>query len=312
MATSARDTKSATTSQVFTNVALWIAAILIVALSVLELFAGRSIASLGLGFAAALLVMPPIRSRMHRGIRYFLTPKVTTGVVAVILTVQLIFMGMGVTIQSAKQEAAEKQRIHDLGVARRQALADAFNSNKASILSAIQQQVSAGNLQEALAEASKYDNPDADLEALRHSISVSLLKSNLKDEANMSLASRAATYTKLAALEPGQAAYATKADGLNAELAKEQKLAAEKAANHAALMSQFSQWDGSHRQVEAAIKARMNDPDSYTHVETRFKETDTGAIIVTKFRGKNGFGGVITQTATALVDHDGTVTSLVF
>ena len=59
--------------------------------------------------------------------------------------------------------------------------------------------------------------------------------------------------------------------------------------------------------VVEAIKERMNDPDSFEHVETRYGEDEsTGTIrIRTKFRGKNAFGGTITQSVYAWVTKDG-------
>lgn len=79
-----------------------------------------------------------------------------------------------------------------------------------------------------------------------------------------------------------------------------------------AIKMQFSQWDGSHHKTERAIKAALNDPDSYEHVETRAWPRNDGTIrVVTKFRAKNGFGGVMTQSWESIVSAvDGTVLTL--
>ena len=63
--------------------------------------------------------------------------------------------------------------------------------------------------------------------------------------------------------------------------------------------SYFSPWDGSHRDLERSIKNSMNDPDSYEHVETTFGiNYDTEELtVVTKFRGKNAFGGKVINSA---------------
>ena len=42
------------------------------------------------------------------------------------------------------------------------------------------------------------------------------------------------------------------------------------------LQAQFSGWDGSHRAVEQAIKARMNNPKSYEHVGTTYVDHGIG------------------------------------
>ncbi len=65
----------------------------------------------------------------------------------------------------------------------------------------------------------------------------------------------------------------------------------------------FSSWDGSHNQVTRAIKSSMNDPKSYEHVETRYKVLgDNKTTVLTKFRGKNAFGGTVTQQAIAVTN----------
>lgn len=71
--------------------------------------------------------------------------------------------------------------------------------------------------------------------------------------------------------------------------------------------SNFSAWDGSYSPLERAIKKSMNDPSSYKHSETRYRLVLTGkgapyAIVGTEFRGKNGFGAVVKDTATVKVN----------
>lgn len=70
---------------------------------------------------------------------------------------------------------------------------------------------------------------------------------------------------------------------------------------------QFSAWDGSHIAVTQAIKASMNDPKSYDHVETRFWDMQDHLVIRTKFRGANAFGGVILGSVYAKVDLQGNI-----
>ena len=66
----------------------------------------------------------------------------------------------------------------------------------------------------------------------------------------------------------------------------------------------FSGWDGSHTVLSSAIKQSMNDPDSYEHVETRWKEKEKTLIVSTKFRGKNAFGAKIINEVIAETDID--------
>ena len=70
---------------------------------------------------------------------------------------------------------------------------------------------------------------------------------------------------------------------------------------------QFSPWDGTHKKSVEAIKELMNDPESFESVNTTYKESDNKLIVFTKFRGKNAFGGVITQTYVTRTDSVGNI-----
>lgn len=73
------------------------------------------------------------------------------------------------------------------------------------------------------------------------------------------------------------------------------------------IQSQFSMWNGAHRNLESKIKASMNDPRSYRHVRTEWADQGEYVLVRTTFRGKNAFGGTITTTVEARVDLDGNV-----
>lgn len=70
---------------------------------------------------------------------------------------------------------------------------------------------------------------------------------------------------------------------------------------------QFSAWDGSHPGLTTLIKKTMNDPDSYKHVETVHWDKGDHLVVKTTFRGKNAFGGVVTNWVMAKVDLNGNV-----
>lgn len=64
------------------------------------------------------------------------------------------------------------------------------------------------------------------------------------------------------------------------------------------IISHFSPLDGSNYEFIDAVKNQMHNPNSFEHIETRYKESDSSdLILVMKFRGTNGFGGVVTNTA---------------
>ena len=64
----------------------------------------------------------------------------------------------------------------------------------------------------------------------------------------------------------------------------------------------FSAWDGSHRQLVEAIKKSMNDSKSYEHDETRFSDKGDHLIVITSFRGRNKFGGMVRNFVKAKTD----------
>lgn len=73
---------------------------------------------------------------------------------------------------------------------------------------------------------------------------------------------------------------------------------------------QFSSWDGSHPNLEKAIKARMNDPSSYSHEKTTYSDLGEFLLVRTIFRGKNAFGATIINTVNAKVDFKGNVITI--
>ena len=75
--------------------------------------------------------------------------------------------------------------------------------------------------------------------------------------------------------------------------------------------SQFSGWDGSHYKITSLIKSRMNDPDSYEHDSTTYTDMGDYLRVNTRFRGKNGFGGVVRDMLVAEVDLEGGIMRIV-
>lgn len=80
-----------------------------------------------------------------------------------------------------------------------------------------------------------------------------------------------------------------------------------KAARQAKIEAQFSRYDGSHRNLERAIKANMNDDDSYEHVETSYADEGEYLIVTTTFKGKNAFNATVKSTVAAKVSLKGEV-----
>jgi hypothetical protein len=75
--------------------------------------------------------------------------------------------------------------------------------------------------------------------------------------------------------------------------------------------SQFSLWDGSHAGLKKVVKDAMNDPDSFKHDETTFRDDGNYITVQMKYRGKNAFGGVVRGVVVAKVDFSGNVLEIV-
>lgn len=71
--------------------------------------------------------------------------------------------------------------------------------------------------------------------------------------------------------------------------------------------SQFSAWNGAHRNLETAVKQAMNDPDSYEHVDTTYTDRGDHVFIRMNFRGNNAFGGTVINQVVAKADLDGKI-----
>ncbi|MWN89879.1 hypothetical protein GQ597_04025 [Gilliamella sp. Pra-s65] len=188
-----------------------------------------------------------------------------------------------------------------------------FNLNKKEIVSQINQLIIEKKYDEAVSLADKYhsakdqtvlelaDQARLELLKLKNQQKIDDLLNKLKDVPETELEKQIELYDELLTVDPENSEYKTQ----NAKLQKE--LERQKLIN-----SQFSSWDGSHRNLEKYIKSKMNDPDSFKHVETKYIDNGSdNLIIITSFRGKNAFGGVIVNTVTATVDLDGNITSII-
>lgn len=89
------------------------------------------------------------------------------------------------------------------------------------------------------------------------------------------------------------------------EEAEKKKLEDKARARKEMIEKQFSFIDGSHKKLTKLIKNSMNDPNSYEHVETKYWDMKDHLIVITTFRGKNVFGGVVKSTVKAKVSLDG-------
>lgn len=77
--------------------------------------------------------------------------------------------------------------------------------------------------------------------------------------------------------------------------------------NIAELMADFSAYDGAYTPLEIKIKANLNDPSSYEHIETKYGHILHGEArphmdVETSFRNINGYGAKVINKVRAKVD----------
>jgi hypothetical protein len=71
----------------------------------------------------------------------------------------------------------------------------------------------------------------------------------------------------------------------------------------------FSSYDGSHLKLTEYIKAHMNDPESFEHVETTYIDRPGDGYVEVKetFRGKNAYNAKMLNTVWARCKVEGDV-----
>ncbi|MBA7546169.1 hypothetical protein ES705_38552 [subsurface metagenome] len=94
-------------------------------------------------------------------------------------------------------------------------------------------------------------------------------------------------------------------------LTEEEKVTVAAQVRKATIEAQFSFRDGSHRGLTAYIKKNMNDPKSYKHAETWYRDDGDFVTVQTKFRGTNAFGGVVINTVWAKCSLGGQVLEII-
>lgn len=73
----------------------------------------------------------------------------------------------------------------------------------------------------------------------------------------------------------------------------------------------FSAWDGSHKGLATFIKENMNNPKSYDHVKTTYRDDGDYITVQTVFRGTNAFNAIVSNTVTAKCSVDGQVLEII-
>lgn len=262
------------------------------------------------------LVLPPLRNKIDPSERYLPGPKWSLGVMFVLVLVQGVLFGQHAAGVEAEREVKRQREAADRLANARRGLSEEYSTNKAQILGQIEQLMASNQVREVATLANKFSSvsKDPDLARLKGNVDLAVMELELANESALSLTRREQIYKTLIRDKPGALAkYQEKLKEVTAALEVERKAkaeAAERAALEARIKGQFSGWDGSHRNVESALKARMKNPKSYEHVETRYRIENGVITVLTTYRGTNSFGAVVTNSAVATVDMDGNVLTL--
>lgn len=93
--------------------------------------------------------------------------------------------------------------------------------------------------------------------------------------------------------------------GFFAEFTKEPLTPAEQRTKE--ISKQFNALYGDHLQLTQLIKSKMKNPDSFENIKTTYLDKGDYLIVETKYRGTNGFGGVVPNGVIAKVAMDGRI-----
>lgn len=270
---------------------------------------------------AGLFLLPPIRSYAFRITNKALSLKVRAITVTALIFAAFIAIGVGAQndveakkIEVAKQLAAAQSE-------ERQKKAEEFAANRESILGKATANLSAGNFSEVTSQLAKYATAqDADLQKTLASARAGLELQKRKAQETTLLeevaktvdqAKRAEIYGKLSTLFPDNKKYAEQHNSYVKAVQEEKEKAAAAEARKKLIESQFSAWDGSHITLERAIKKSMNDPDSYEHDETSYWDRGDYLVVLTHFRGRNAFGGMVRSSVKAKIDLNGNILEVI-
>lgn len=286
------------------------ASLILLGVAVLQLMNGGYFIFM-LDILAAALTFPPAREKLLGRFEERFSDAALARIIGALVAISLAGLAGNFMAKQDAEALHKKELVAQEKAEKEKSLNQHFERNRIAILSEVSQAIEDGRLDQAAVELDKYSLADEELSKLKNKLKISQLQKKLT-RTDLSLDEKAVAYKSLSELMPNDNKVSATAKKLSDEVEKRNQLAAAKAQRAKEIESQFSAWDGSHIRVEAAIKERMNDPDSYKHVKTRYVAIKTGLIVFTTFRGANAFGGIITKTVTAQVDLDGNVVSLNF
>lgn len=269
--------------------------------------------------AAAALLLPPVRHFVYSKTNKEFPVKARA------ISIFILFMAFGFFVGQAQERkeqelaAQQSQEKAEKAAQLRQDNIDYFNANREQIISRVKSAITEKDYQAAISQSNKYlVSGDKELEqlntqaknelsAIQKAKKTEKLLAELKSVPTEEYEKNRGLYQQLLNMHPASELYKNKVAFYAGKIKEEKQKQIAAEARKKKIESQFSAWDGSHRNLERVIKESMNDPDSYEHVKTVYWDRGDYLIVKTTFRGKNAFGGVVKNSVTAKVSLDGQV-----
>lgn len=258
-------------------------------------------------FLISLILLPPTKSLTKKLLKKDLSFKAKA--ISIII---LFFFYMFTSIQNEdrkQQEQAVKE----------------FHENKPQIIAEIENKIQLQEYQEAVKLISSYldlvsDEALIELQEKAKTEEAAYLKkkeitellAKVKKVPSSDYRENMQLYKRLSELDPENKTYSVKLESYTDKYNKEQERLRRQAERKKKIEEQFSAWDGSHLKLTQYIKDNMNDPKSYEHVKTVYWDKGDHLVVRTTFRGKNAFGGVVINHATAYVTLNGLLLGVEF
>ena len=208
------------------------------------------------------------------------------------------------------QELARLKKEEALLIQQQEERNHTYMATKEIVLSNARALLSKGDIEGANASLAGFSMSDPDLDATKQEITIAQITNQISGEEKLTTSELASLHTRLMELQPQNKSIAAKYSKVVKQVTEKKEEAEISSAITKQIENQFSSWDGSHVRVVRAIKSRMNDPDSYKHVETTYVRQARGLQVRTVYRGKNSFGAVILAVSIAQTDPNGNVVSL--
>lgn len=268
---------------------------------------------------ASALLLPPVRSFFHTKTNKEITLKARVFSILALFITSTFFIGHAEDLKKEKliaQLAQEKaERIAQV----KQENVNYFKTNREQIISFLKKELIEKNYQEVFSQSNKYlasndkelerinTQAKSKLEAIHKAERTENLLTKLKSIPIQEYEKNRSLYQQLLNMHPDNKLYRNKFAYYDEMLEEQKKRQIAEKERQKKIESQFSPWDGSHRNLERMIKSSMNDPDSYKHAKTVYWDQGDHLVVLTTFRGKNAFGAFVKNSVKAKISIDGKV-----